>query len=62
MDGRGGPSVSGVGEAGPGPALAAYVLILVLGLRKGDVIGLSWSAVNLDRAELEGLGGVARES
>jgi integrase len=35
------------------PLYAAYVLILVLGLRKGEVIGLSWDAVNLDRAELD---------
>jgi integrase len=35
------------------PLYAAYVLILVLGLRKGEVIGLSWSAVDLDRAELD---------
>src|SRR5271165_1656381 len=34
------------------PLYAAYVLILVLGLRKGEVVGLSWTAVNLDRAEL----------
>jgi integrase len=40
------------------PLYAAYVLILVLGLRKGEVVGLPWSAVNLDRAELDvgGLG------
>jgi integrase len=31
----------------------AYVLILVMGLRKGEVVGLPWSAVNLDRAELD---------
>jgi integrase len=35
------------------PLYAAYVLILVLGLRKGEVVGLPWSAVNLDRAELD---------
>jgi len=29
------------------------VLILVLGLRKGEVVGLPWSAVNLDRGELD---------
>jgi len=29
------------------------VLILVLNLRKGEVIGLSWRAVNLDRGELD---------
>jgi integrase len=32
---------------------AAYVLILVLGLRKGEVIALAWGAVNLDEAELD---------
>ena len=31
---------------------AAYVLILVLGLRKGDVLGLTWELVDLDAAEL----------
>lgn len=35
------------------PLYAAYVLILVLGLRKGEVIGLPWTAVNLDQAELD---------
>ncbi len=35
------------------PLYAAYVLILVLGLRKGEVIGLTWQSVDLDRAELE---------
>jgi integrase len=34
------------------PLYAAYVLILVLGLRKGEVLGLAWSDVNLDTAEL----------
>ena len=31
---------------------ALYVLILVLGLRKGEVLGLGWSSVGLDAAEL----------
>jgi integrase len=31
---------------------AAYVLILVLGLRKGEVLGLRWDAVDLDGREL----------
>jgi integrase len=34
------------------PFYAAYVLILVLGLRKGEVLGLAWELVNLDEAEL----------
>lgn len=31
---------------------AAYVLILVLGLRKGEVLGMRWAAVDLDGREL----------
>jgi integrase len=31
---------------------AAYVLMLVLGLRKGELLGLTWESVNLDAAEL----------
>jgi integrase len=30
----------------------AYVLILVLGLRKGELLGLAWQLVDLDAAEL----------
>jgi integrase len=35
------------------PLYAAYVLILVLGLRKGEVVGLPWAAVDLDLGELD---------
>jgi integrase len=31
---------------------AAYVLVLVLGLRKGEVLGLAWNQIDLDRGEL----------
>lgn len=31
---------------------AAYVLILVIGLRKGEVLGLTWELVDLDAGEL----------
>jgi integrase len=34
------------------PLYAAYVLILVLGLRKGEVLGLSWEFVDTDAGEL----------
>jgi integrase len=34
------------------PFYAAYVLVLVLGLRKGEVLGLTWDDVDLDNAEL----------
>lgn len=34
------------------PLYAAYVLILVLGLRKGEVLGLTWDDVDLDAGEL----------
>ncbi|MFJ8432016.1 tyrosine recombinase XerC [Kitasatospora sp. NPDC094019] len=34
------------------PLYGAYVMILVLGLRKGEVLGLRWSDVMLDRGEI----------
>lgn len=34
------------------PFYAAYILILVLGLRRSEVLGLPWSNVSLDAAEL----------
>ena len=34
------------------PFYAAYVLVLVLGLRKGEVLGLTWDDVDFDAAEL----------
>ncbi len=36
----------------PDPLYAAYVLILVLGLRKGEVLGLQWSDIDFEAAEL----------
>ncbi|CAM3252657.1 tyrosine-type recombinase/integrase [Stackebrandtia soli] len=37
---------------GNDPAYVAYVLTLVLGLRRGEVLGLTWSCVDFDRGEL----------
>jgi integrase len=34
------------------PHYAAYVMVLVLGLRKGEALGLTWQAADLDEAEL----------
>lgn len=34
------------------PFYAGYVLVLVLGFRKGEVLGLTWNDVDLDRGEL----------
>ena len=34
------------------PLYAAYVLVLVLGLRKGEVLGLAWEAVSSGKAHL----------
>ena len=35
------------------PLYAAYVLILINALRKGEVLGLTWSSVDLDLGELD---------
>jgi len=37
---------------GNDPLYAAFVLILVLGLRRGEVLGLEWSDLDFERAEL----------
>ena len=34
------------------PLYAAYVLVLALGLRKGEVLGLAWEAVNFEQGTL----------
>jgi integrase len=34
------------------PLYGAYVLVLVLGLRRGEALGLTWQDVNLDAAEI----------
>ena len=38
---------------GHDPMYAAYVLILVNGLRRGEVLGLTWPSVDLDSGEIE---------
>jgi site-specific recombinase XerC len=40
-------------RAGNGPVYTGYVLMLVLGLRLGEVMGLPWASVNLDAAEVD---------
>lgn len=35
------------------PLYAAWVLILVLGLRKGELLGITWDAVDLEKATLD---------
>jgi integrase len=34
------------------PLYATYVLVLVLGLRRGEALGLSWDDINLDKREI----------
>jgi len=34
------------------PLYAAYVLVLVLGLRRCEALGLSWNDINLDKREI----------
>jgi integrase len=40
-------------RAGNDPLYAGYVLMLVLGLRLGEVLGLPWANVNLEAAEVD---------
>lgn len=35
------------------PMYAAYVLILINGLRRGEVLGLTWPSIDLDGSEIE---------
>ena len=39
-------------RTGNDPLYAEYVLVLVLGLRRGEVLGLMWDDINLDAAEV----------
>jgi integrase len=34
------------------PGIAGYVLVLVLGFRRGEVLGLTWDSVDLDGGEI----------
>jgi integrase len=50
--GRRRPAVPGVGAIGGDPYYVAYVLVLSLGLRRGEALGLAWDDLNLDTGEL----------
>ena len=52
LERRGGPTVSRERPPGQRPLYAGYVLILVLGLRRGEALGLGWNEVDIDAAEL----------
>jgi integrase len=45
-------SACGPGETDNDVLYPAYVLVLVLGLRKGELLGLTWQLADIDRAEL----------
>jgi integrase len=52
VDERGGQALSRIRRSCPDPLYAAYVLVLVLDLRKGEVLGLAWEAVNFEQGTL----------
>ncbi len=50
---RGSPRLPRIGPSTTrDPLYAAYVLVLVLGLRRGEALGLTWDDINLDAAEV----------
>ena len=51
--GRRGPAFLESARRDHDPLYAAYVLILVLGLRRGEALGLTWSDVSFDTAEVQ---------
>ena len=51
LDRRRGPPVPRVRPAHEDPLYAGYVLMLVLGLRRGELLGLAWEDLDLDAGE-----------
>jgi integrase len=51
LDCGGGPDFLESARAANDPFYAAYVLMLVLGLRRGEILGLAWSEVDLEVRE-----------
>jgi hypothetical protein len=52
MDRRRGSPIPESARTVNGPHYAAYVLILVLAMRKGEILGLTWDLISFDTADL----------